>query len=299
MSTAGWLVIGALGLAVLAGAAYYFLWLTEGMYLGWRVVALLYDWYAARYDRTKRYDPTYERLFIARPIVHRMFEDGARAPLILDVATGTGRVPGLLASQDDFHGRVIGLDVSREMLFHAAVNLARQPRVHLLWGTVAELPFPDDTFDMVTCIEAWEFFPRARHDLRELVRVLRPGGTLMITNRKGFDARLMPGKTLSTEGMRAWLTDGLGLVDVFDERWQVDYDLFWARKPGVLVPAGPRPLEEILRCPVCGVVDLLGTDTPALVCMRCETHIPVGADGVVEWLAVWEQARRTRMRGAG
>jgi SAM-dependent methyltransferase len=273
------------GIALLVGLGWYLLWLTEGMYLGWRIVALLYDWYATRYDRIKRYDETYETFFLARPIMQRMNADGVAAPLVLDVATGTGRLPALLVRQDDFQGRVVGLDISRRMLFQAAVKLyGSMDRASLIWHTATELPFPDDTFDLVTCIEAWEFFPRAREDLHELVRVLRPGGSLMITNRTGLDARFMPGKTLSTEAMRCWLMDDLGLVEVEDSRWQVDYDLFWARKPGGSLPAGPLALPEILRCPACGAVDMIPLDSNVWVCGSCERRANVGPDGVLEVL---------------
>ena len=293
MGDLGWLLLAILGVALLGAILWYFLWLTEGIYLGWPVVTLLYDWYADRYDRTKRYNPTYETFFIGRPIIHRMVEDGVAAPLVLDVATGTGRLPRLLADQDDFQGRVIGLDISRKMLFHAAVKLYRVSRAHLIWQTVVALPFPDDTFDLVTCLEAWEFFPHTKHDLHELVRVLRLGGTLLLTNRTGRDARAMPGKTMSSDDLRGWLVDELGLVGVQDERWQVDYDLFWARKPGLSLPMGPRQLPEILRCPVCGAVDLVETDAVALVCMQCEARVPVGEDGVIELHPLWQRHHAT------
>lgn len=289
MGTVGWVLLVALGVALLGAVLWYFLWLTEGIYLGWRVVTWLYDWYADRYDRTKRYDPTYEAFFLSRPIIRRMAEDGVRAPLILDVATGTGRIPRLLSDMDDFHGRVIGLDVSRKMLFHAAIKLYREERSHLIWQSVVDLPFPDDTFDLVTCIEAWEFFPQARENLRELVRVLRPGGTLMLTNRRGHEAKVMPGKTLPTARLEAWLVDELGLVDVTDERWQVDYDLFWARKPGGSLPHGPVPLIEVLRCPACGAVDYVEVEGEGWVCLSCETRLEVGEDGVIELLPVWQR----------
>ncbi len=278
------IVLGVVALVVLGAGLWYLLWLTEGMYLGWRVVALLYDWYASRYDRTKHYDPVYETFFLARPLLHRMQEEGVAAPLVLDVATGTGRIPLVLLEQDDFQGRVVGLDISRQMLFRAAIKLCRHHRAALIWHTASDLPFPDDTFDVVTCIEAWEFFPGAREDLRELVRVLRPGGTLLITNRTGMDARLMPGKTLSTAAMYDWLTTELGLVDVEHEHWQVDYDLFWAHKAGVSRPVGPRPLAEILRCPACCRGLMIPTDARAWACLSCERRAPVGEDGVIELL---------------
>ncbi len=272
----GLLVIGGL---VLLG--WYLLIKTEGVYLGWRVVIGLYDLYAGRYDQIKDYDETYERFFLGRPIVNHLRD--TPAPLVLDVATGTGRLPCTLLEQDDFHGHVIGLDLSRRMLLHAAVNLAGfAGRYDLVWYTAAELPFPDDTFDLVTCIEALEFLPSPFSGLRELIRVLRPGGVLLITNRRGLDAWLMPGRTIRTPDLLRLLTDEWGLVDVQDERWQVDYDLIWARKSGSSPPTGVRPLAEVLRCPVCAEVAMLPLESHEWVCTSCESRIPVGSDGVIE-----------------
>jgi SAM-dependent methyltransferase len=276
--------------AVLIGAAivllgvalvYYLLVRTEGVYLGRRVVVWLYDVYAGRYDRIKNYDATYETWFLARPMLDRLAD--IPAPLILDVGTGTGRVPIALLDQDDFQGRVVGLDLSRQMLFHAALKLCRDHRrCDLVWHTVEALPFPDETFDLVASIEALEFFPQPLDNLRELVRVLRSGGVLVISNRKGLDARLMPGKTLSTAALVAYLGDELGMSDVEDERWQVDYDLIWARKAGFSRSTGARPLVEVLRCPSCGAVDMIPTEGDPWVCGACERRYPVGDDGVLE-----------------
>ncbi len=278
----------AIGLALLGGILWYLLWLTEGMYLGWRVVALLYDLYAGRYDRAKRYDHVYETFCLARPILSRLRQDSVTAPLVLDVATGTGRLPHVLLEQDDFHGRVIGLDISRQMLFHAAVKLFGHARCHLIWHTVAALPFFDDTFDLVTCLEAWEFFPHAREDLRELARVLRPGGIMLISNRTGPDSRVMPGKTLDTASLQRWLTDELGLIEVTCARWQVDYDLIWARKTGASLPSGPRPLAENLRCPACEDGNLVpSADETAWACTTCGQRVSTGEDGVIELLPLY------------
>jgi ubiquinone/menaquinone biosynthesis C-methylase UbiE len=282
------LLVVLIGIAFVGAMAWYLLWLTEGMYLGRRVVTLLYDLYADRYDRTKNYDQTYETFFLARPVIQRMKRDGVRAPLVLDVATGTGRVPALLLEQDDFQGTVIGLDSSRKMLFHAAVKLHGFPRSRygLVCQSADDLPFPDDTFDLVTCIEAWEFFPHAREDLRELVRVLRPGGTLMITNRTGADARAMPGKTLRTDDFRRWLSEALGLVDLQDERWQIDYDLFWGVKAGESRPAGIRPLPELIRCPGCHAADMIVVQSAEWLCGSCERRYRMGDDNVLELMDV-------------
>lgn len=272
----------ALLAALLAALGWYLLIKTEGVYLGWRVVIWLYDLYAGRYDRIKGFDRTYETLFLARPIINRLRP--LRAPLVLDVATGTGRLPLALLEQEDFQGQVVGLDLSRKMLFQAAVNLAGYPRRYdLVWHTAAKLPFPDETFDLVTCLEALEFLPHPRVGLRELARVVRGGGTLLITNRRGRAARLlMPGRIFPTETLLALMQEELGLVDIRVERWQIDYDLVWARKPGESPPVEARPLWEIVRCPRCGEVEMVPLSSGEWVCTACEVRAPVGEDGVLE-----------------
>lgn len=285
MSAPGVIVIGLLLIGLIALLGWYLLVKTEGVYLGSRVVVWLYDVYAARYDDIKKYDATYETFFLARPILSRL--ETVPEPLLLDVGTGTGRVLGTLLAQYDFHGLAIGLDLSRDMLFQAAVNLAHCERgCDLVWDSVAALPFDDDTFDMVTCIEATEFFPQPRENLRELARVLRPGGWLLITNRRGRDARLMPGRVLALADLMRFLESDLGLTALQDERWQVDYDLVWAQKPGWVRPLGHRTVADLLRCPACGAVGLTPLDSGQWVCTACEARIPVGADGVIEVFAV-------------
>jgi ubiquinone/menaquinone biosynthesis C-methylase UbiE len=92
------------------------------------------------------------------------------------------------------------------------------------------LPFSDDTFDLVASLEILEFTPNPRKTLVELVRVLRPGGWLLVTNRVGWEAPLILGKTYPRVQFPGFLK-GLGLVEVEDFRWQKTYDLIWARKP--------------------------------------------------------------------
>jgi ubiquinone/menaquinone biosynthesis C-methylase UbiE len=176
--------VGITGLVLAAAALWWLLISTEGVYLGRRVVIGLYDLYARRYDRIKQYDPDHERTFLARPILDHI--PHVRAPLVLDVATGTGRLPLVLLEQPTFQGRIVALDLSRKMLTIAATRLkGYDSRVSLMHHPAESLPFPDDTFDLVTCIEALEFMAHPLAVLRELVRVLRPDGLLVITNRQG------------------------------------------------------------------------------------------------------------------
>ncbi len=146
------------------------------------------------------------------------------------MATGTGRLPQTLLRQPDFGGRVFALDLSAKMLRIAEHHLAQQPgQAWLLLAAATPLPFLDEQFEAVTCLEALEFFAEAVVALQEMVRVLRPNGWLLITNRVGWEARLMPGRTWSREQVVLILRE-LQLTDISVRPWQTYYDLVWARK---------------------------------------------------------------------
>ncbi|MBE0689713.1 MAG: class I SAM-dependent methyltransferase, partial [Anaerolineae bacterium] len=127
-----------------------------------------------------------------------------------------------------FEGPIIALDASRRMLEMAAQKLDGQAGVLLLQGAAERLPAADGEFDVVTCLEALEFMERPSMVARELCRVVRPGGWLLITNRR--TGRLMPGKIFSEAQVRDLLT-ACGMTAIAYEMWQVDYDLVWAQKP--------------------------------------------------------------------
>ena len=222
-----WLAV-TLGAALLGSLLYWLIVTTEGAFLGRRVVVWMYDLTAHKYDRIKEFDEEAERFFVIRPLLHRLQQP---APLILDVATGTGRVPLYLLNEPTFNGRVTGLDASIRMLTQAAVKL--RPfgyRAGLVQQTADSLPFPDDAFDAVTCLEALEFFPSDTAALSEMVRVLRPGGVLMVTRRRGWEGKVFLGRYRSTDAFAAQLA-ALGLTDVDTLPWQVGYDQIFARKP--------------------------------------------------------------------
>ena len=87
---------------------------------------------------------------------------------LLDVACGTGVVARAVA--DAGCGRVVGLDASPGMLAHVSGE-----GVEWVEGDAAALPFPDASFDAVTCGFGLMFFPRPVAALAEMRRVLRPG----------------------------------------------------------------------------------------------------------------------------
>jgi SAM-dependent methyltransferase len=119
--------------------------------------------------------------------------------VILDVGCGGGGAVKILA-QAACRGKVYGVDYSEDVLSTARrVNqaLIKQDRVEIKHGSVSDLPFPDDTFDLATAFETSMFWPNLVDNLREVRRVLRgpepvegkPGGTLLIANEAYADAR--------------------------------------------------------------------------------------------------------------
>lgn len=276
------LVLGAIGVVLLGLLLYWQLIIAEGTYLGPRIVVLLYDWSAHIYERIKQYDTGDEQWFLGLPLAKALAL--IPAPLVLDVATGTGRLPRALLRQPAFEGRVVAVDLSRRMLREAVQRTSPfSDRLTYIWQDARKLPFDDGTFDAVACLEALEFTPDPAEVLVELVRVLRPGGVLLVTNRVGRDARFLPGRAFSLDEFERVLR-ALPLEDVTVRRWQVDYDLAWAIKVGEPHGGSVRPLPEVLRCPTCGGrLDLMAEEgTPAFLCAPCARAYPVGEDGVIE-----------------
>jgi demethylmenaquinone methyltransferase/2-methoxy-6-polyprenyl-1,4-benzoquinol methylase len=93
------------------------------------------------------------------------------AALVLDVATGTGLVARDLVRRRG--ARVVGLDSTMAMLRHA-----RAPGVSLVAGRGEQLPFPDASFDGVAFTYLLRYVDEPGATLRELARVLRPGGIM-------------------------------------------------------------------------------------------------------------------------
>jgi ubiquinone/menaquinone biosynthesis C-methylase UbiE len=267
-------------IALVVALLYWQLILAEGAYLGKRVVAWLYDVVATRYNSIKHYDPDDDARFLGEPLTLSL--QGEAEPLVLDVATGTSRLPLALCQQPFFHGRIIALDNARRMLREATRYVAdHRERVTWVWAHAVPLPFDDNTFDLVTCLEALEFMPDTRAALAECARVLKPGGLLLVSNRIATGAKVMPGKTFPKAKFEA-LLHTLGQSDVTTQVWQFDYDLVWSIKPDNQTGQVSKDLAspDLLRCP--SDRSPLERADAAYQCRTCSRCYPIGVDGVIE-----------------
>jgi len=201
---------------------------TEGVYLGARVVRWLYDRSALEYDEIKEFDDEADDRHLGQPLSERLAGD--EQACVLDVGTGTARLPLTLFRHLDFKGRVVGLDSSRAMLDVAvAKTVFFSESVDLVENDAKVLPFRPAAFDAVACIEVLEFLPSVAGALCEMVRVLKPGGTLVVSNRRGLDRWTFPGRAFAAADFEKQLRS-LGLPHVATYRWLSYYELIWAEK---------------------------------------------------------------------
>lgn len=109
----------------------------------------------------------------AKLVRHAGVRPGQR---VLDVACGTGVVAVTAARAG---GRATGLDLTPELIARARDN-SRIAEVEIDWhvGDVEELPFENETYDVVTSQFGHMFAPRPEVAVAEMLRVLKPGGTL-------------------------------------------------------------------------------------------------------------------------
>jgi len=152
---------------------------------------------------------------------------------ILDVGCGGGRTIERLSGLAP-NGKVFGVDYSAASVSASRrhnASLIAAGRVDVQEASVSSLPFPPSTFDVITAVETHYYWPNLAHDVKEVLRVLKPGGAFMLLAEtykgRSFDWLYRPVMTgllsasyLSVEEHRSLLV-GAGYVGVevsIDER---------------------------------------------------------------------------------
>jgi ubiquinone/menaquinone biosynthesis C-methylase UbiE len=157
-------------------------------------------------------------------LTHTSIESGFA---VLDVGCGGGRTISKLAALAA-RGKVHGIDYSEESVaasrrYNAQAIRAGRVEIHL--ADVGKLPFSDNTYDLVTGVETHFWWPDIAAGLREIRRVLQPGGTLLLIAEvyKGADTtvsrlceKLAPisGMKMLTVDEHRTLLDSVGFSDV-------------------------------------------------------------------------------------
>ncbi|MBX7235247.1 MAG: class I SAM-dependent methyltransferase [Caldilineales bacterium] len=101
---------------------------------------------------------------------------------VLDIGCGGGGAVHKLAKIATA-GKVHGIDYSHESVMVARItnkHFLQMGRVEIQQGSVSCLPFSDSVFDLVTAVNTHNFWPDLVTDMQEILRVLKPGGKLII-----------------------------------------------------------------------------------------------------------------------
>ncbi len=99
--------------------------------------------------------------------------------LLLDVGCGTGiLLQQLLKINKNL--KLQGLDISEEMLSKAKQKFKNNKDVRLSFGSANKIPFEDSTFNYVTCVQSFHHHPNSLQSLKEMNRVLKIGGKLIL-----------------------------------------------------------------------------------------------------------------------
>ncbi|HEX2203316.1 MAG TPA: class I SAM-dependent methyltransferase [Longimicrobium sp.] len=156
-----------------------------------RAVRREYEGVAGRYDR--RWARYVDRsLAVLRPWV-----EGAALGDVLDVGTGTGALFPRLRAWGASARVCVGLDPSPAMLRRAVARVGDAPSAAMapVAGAAEALPFADGSFDTVVSTSALHYWTDAGGALREVRRVLRPGGRVLLLDwsRDFWSMRLLDG----------------------------------------------------------------------------------------------------------
>src|SRR5437762_2290620 len=118
------------------------------------------------------------------PVTQALIEDGliGSGHAVLDIATGPGEPALSIASVVGPEGKVIGIDPIPEMVAAAqrAKNYRAFKNTQFVVAFADDLPFPADTFDAGVTRFGVMFFPCPERAIREILRVLKPGGKLAL-----------------------------------------------------------------------------------------------------------------------
>ena len=160
-----------------------------------------------------------------------------QADHVLDIGCGHGRSLTELAARAP-GGRAVGVDPSELMVEIATQrthSLIEAARVEVVLSGVEALPFPDAAFDRVQCVHVLYFWRDIERSLREIARVLKPGGRLGLLFRTNADP-----KAVATFPPEIYRFPALADVSAALERAGMDVDVVGADEPALVLATKQR-----------------------------------------------------------
>lgn len=145
-----------------------------------------FERWAGHYDRDLiniiLFEPSYRHVLTQ---LRQWYRRGMGPMRILDVGCGTGTLGTWCMNLGPAVRQVVGLDMSENMIARARAKAARLPRhfngrLRFLVGDAEHLPFPDASFDVVTCCNSFHHYPHQQRAVREMRRVLNDHGRLIL-----------------------------------------------------------------------------------------------------------------------
>ena len=135
---------------------------------------------ADRYDVTNRFISMGTDLWVRRKAVE--IADPEPGEAVLDCAAGTGDLTFMFREAVGPRGRVVGTDVNGDMLELAEQKAGERDLADVTWEIqdAQDLPYPDDTFDIVSIAYGVRNVDEPKVALSEMARVTRPGGRVVI-----------------------------------------------------------------------------------------------------------------------
>ena len=163
---------------------------------------------------------------------------------ILDVGCGGGRTIQKLAALTP-KGTVSGIDYAEGSVAASRAKnaeLIQAGRVDIQQASVSQLPFPENKFNLVTAVETQYYWPDLLKDMQEILRVLKPGGTLIViaeSYKRGAYNRLQ------SPVMKLLKASNLGVDEhreLFARAGYTGVQIFEERKRGWICAMGNKPL---------------------------------------------------------
>jgi ubiquinone/menaquinone biosynthesis C-methylase UbiE len=167
-----------------------------------------------------------------------------RSFTVLDIGCGGGRTVAKLAAATS--GQVFGVDYSAASVKASGKRnrqLITEGRVEIRQASVSQLPFSDRMFDLVTAVETHYYWPDLASDLREILRVLKPGGQLIIIAEAYKRSRFDPTQAVM-KMLRAAYFGAAEHRELFERAGYTSVQVLEDRRKGWICAIGTRPLDH-------------------------------------------------------